>query len=52
MEPRNPSFLDELEPEEPLEADDYYDAILMGRLSLAPDQDLREDPIPGEPPKE
>lgn len=52
MEPRDPSFLDELEPEEPLEADDYYDAMQMGWLSSGGDEDLEQDLNPAEPPTE
>ncbi len=33
MEPRSPSVPDEPEPEEPIEATDYYEAMRMGWLS-------------------
>ncbi len=52
MDPRDPSFLDELEPEEPLDADDYYDAVLMGRLTSDADEDVESDPTPVGPPRE
>ncbi len=52
MDPRDPSFLDELEPEEPLDADDYYDAMRMGWLTSDADEDVESDPTPVGPPRE
>lgn len=48
MEPQDPSFPAEPAREEPLEADDYYEAIL--RLELSRNADA--DPISGDLPKE
>ncbi len=52
MDPRDPSVLDELEREERLEADHYYDAMRMGWLTSDADEDVESDPTPVGPPRE
>ena len=52
MEPRSPSVLDEPEPEEPIEATDYYEAMQMGWLSSGVVEKVGPDSPAPEPPGE
>lgn len=52
MEPQNPPFVVEPDPEEAIEATDYYEAMRMGWLSSDPDEVLEQDPTPVGPPAE
>ncbi len=44
MEPHIPPFIAHPDPEEPIEATDYYEAIRMDWLSENGDEVLEEDP--------
>lgn len=52
MEPQNPSLVTDPDPEEPIEATDYYDAMRMGWLSSDAEEVLAEDPNLVGPPVE
>jgi hypothetical protein len=52
MEPQNPPFIDTPDPEEPMEATDYYEAMQMGWLSSDAEEVLEQDPTPVGPPAE
>ena len=52
MEPSGPSVLDEPEPEEPIEATDYYEAMRMGWLSSGVVEDVGPDSAAPGPPGE
>ncbi|MFQ5847726.1 MAG: hypothetical protein ACE5IQ_08700 [Candidatus Methylomirabilales bacterium] len=43
MDPRNPSLIVEQDPEEPLEAPDYYEAFPHGWLPSDADEEFGED---------
>lgn len=52
MEPQNPSLIADPDPEEPIEAADYYDAMREGWLDTDLDEDGGEDLDPVELPME
>lgn len=52
MEPHTPSFSVTPDPEEPIDAPDYYEAMRMGLLDPAADENAQQAPTPIQAPKE
>jgi hypothetical protein len=52
MEPQNPAFVTDPDPEEPIEATDYYEAMRMGWLGSEGDEDVEQVFTPVHTPKE
>ncbi|MEE8504155.1 MAG: hypothetical protein V3T26_06860 [candidate division NC10 bacterium] len=52
MEPQNPPFVDTPDPEEPMEATDYYEAMQMEWLSSDDHEEIEQDQTSVGPPRE